>query len=246
MLSSFFAATVRHRRIVLVVETVLAAVFVVVESRTRAFTWIVFPWLIVAAMVCLVLVIVVQKSQRPAGLTVRPDGSSFDTPVSPLTIFLFTGYVGIAMVNTTSLVRSLGEGEEWWQLDAALIILYLVVLALWFRAGWDHVGVRLRRDGVLDRGPAGSLFVPWEAFDLHYPAWPADRGDRLRLNYEGPARVRGITRRRFVTGVNVDRWFLAGAIEHYVTHPKHRAAIGTEAEYRRLMQALASPAEQHA
>ncbi|PSK64187.1 hypothetical protein B0E53_03864 [Micromonospora sp. MH33] len=38
---------------------------------------------------------------------------------------------------------------------------------------------------------------------------------------------------------NVDAGFLAAAIRHYVCHPEHRAAIGSQAEYRRLLAELA-------
>ncbi|MET7468373.1 hypothetical protein ACFYON_12610 [Micromonospora sp. NPDC005686] len=32
---------------------------------------------------------------------------------------------------------------------------------------------------------------------------------------------------------------IAGAIRHYLTHPEHRAAIGTREEYARLRRTLA-------
>jgi hypothetical protein len=38
--------------------------------------------------------------------------------------------------------------------------------------------------------------------------------------------------------------FLAAAIQHYVDHPEHRAAIGTPAEYRRLFAELPGPHRQ--
>ncbi len=234
MLSGMIAATVHHRRPILVIESVLAAVLVGIEAWTRAFGLWLFLGVIALAGACLVLVMVVQRRHRPAFLTVRSAGPSFDTPVSPFPVLLFTVFAGMAAVNLTSAVRTLGEREELWELDAAILGLYLAALAISFHAAWDHIGVRLRPDGVLDRSPAGSLFVPWEAFDLAYPAWPADRSDRLLLNYEGRARRRGIvvTGRRAMSGANVDRRFLARAIHHYVNHPEDRAAIGAETGYR--------------
>jgi hypothetical protein len=196
--------------------------------------------------VCLVLFLVWQRSHRPAFLTVRPDGPSFDTPISSFTVYFFTAFLGMSMVNVTTIVRNLGERAELWQLDAAILVFYLAAVAICFRAAWDHLGVRLRPDGVLHRGPLGSLFVPWASFDVEYPAWPVDNSDRLRLEYQGPARVRGIVERRSMTVINVDRGFLARTIQHYVAHPEDRAAIGTDAGYSRLMQALASPATHQA
>ncbi|MCG5439409.1 hypothetical protein [Micromonospora foliorum] len=37
---------------------------------------------------------------------------------------------------------------------------------------------------------------------------------------------------------NVDARFLAAVIGHYVAHPEHRAAIGSQTEYERLRAAL--------
>ena len=37
---------------------------------------------------------------------------------------------------------------------------------------------------------------------------------------------------------NIDVGFLAAVIGHYVAHPEHRAAIGSQAEYERLRAAL--------
>ena len=246
MLSSFFAATVRHRRIILVVEAVLAVLYVIVQVTTRALGWFAYPSLLAFALVLLGLFLATYKRHRPAVLTVRPERPSFDTPVSPFTVYFFTGFAGIWMVNVTSIVRNISEREELWQLDAAILVLYVVAAAIWFRAGWGHVGVRLRPDGVIDHNAVGSLFVPWEAFDRAYPAWPAEKGDRLLVNYEGRARRRGVvmTGRRVMTGYNVDRWFLARTIQHYVVHPEDRASIGTDAGYARLTQALTAPAEQ--
>jgi hypothetical protein len=52
-------------------------------------------------------------------------------------------------------------------------------------------------------------------------------------------RRRGVVLARQLLSIdNVAAWFIADAIRHYATHPEHRAAIGTEAEYGRLLDAI--------
>ncbi|MFG2106163.1 hypothetical protein [Micromonospora chersina] len=101
-------------------------------------------------------------------------------------------------------------------------------------------------------GEAGSLVGSVKSHDL--PLWdavvvafcgrplrPAARTKILALTYARPELVR---RRGLVLGHqllsidNVAGWFIADAIRHYVTHPERRAAIGTEAEYGRLLHAI--------
>jgi hypothetical protein len=65
--------------------------------------------------------------------------------------------------------------------------------------------------------------------------------------YRNPdlVRRRGLPRgRKARTVTNVDLWFLSRAIHHYVTQPAFRAAIGTDTEYRRLLQSLQVTPEQ--
>jgi hypothetical protein len=60
------------------------------------------------------------------------------------------------------------------------------------------------------------------------------------LAYARPelVRRRGVVpgRRLGIDGVHA--WFIADVIRHYVDHPQHRAAIGEQAEYQRLWQAV--------
>lgn len=50
----------------------------------------------------------------------------------------------------------------------------------------------------------------------------------------------GVDRRLLSIG-NVHPWFIADAIRYYATYPEHRAAIGTQAEYERLVATLNGP-----
>ncbi len=238
MLSRVFAATVRHRRPLLAVAVGLAVAYVVVDAGSGASL---FPWLAGSAAACLVLGLVAYTSFRPAGLTVRGDVPAFDTPASPAPVYLCLTFLALGASNVAEAVEAVTGREEGWRLDLVVAVGYVVVVALWLRNAWGGVGVRLRPDGVLDRHILGSLFVPWEALTLDRPAWPADGKDQVLLNYRRPdlVRRRGIgPGARRLSGANVDRHFLALAVQHYVAHPQRRHAIGTDAEHRRLMEAL--------
>jgi hypothetical protein len=105
---------------------------------------------------------------------------------------------------------------------------------------WNRFEVWLRPDGLLQRSPLGTLFVPWEAFARDAPAVPLGLSV-VALAYEQPGLVRKTGLRplgdRVESGTGAA--YLARAIHHYVTHPGHRPAIGTEEEFHRLTAALA-------
>ncbi|GAA1653032.1 hypothetical protein GCM10009679_67870 [Saccharothrix algeriensis] len=65
--------------------------------------------------------------------------------------------------------------------------------------------------------------------------WPrAGRGVQLTLiGPNGRQRIEMIPR-----GFDLDYPFLTEAIRHYIAHPEHRAAIGTDAELVRLISAV--------
>jgi hypothetical protein len=126
-----------------------------------------------------------------------------------------------------------------------LIGVLVVVSAVYTVALWRGVlGVQLRPDGLVARGPFGTLTVPWDALAPGYPlpARPAATG--LTVAYARPELVgrRGLIRRQRIPVDHVDPLFLGSAIAYYVSHPQHRPAIGTEAEYERLRHTLPGPA----
>ena len=238
MLSKIFAATVRHRRPILIVEVVGAVVVVAVDRSD----WRPFLWMAGLGTLGLVLGLLALSRYRPAVLSVRADVPAFDTPVSPAPVYFFTAYLGIAVNNLSNSIESVSEHDDVWLLDVAVAALFVAVVVACFRAAWVGIGVRLRPDGLLDRGLLGSLFVPWDGFRREYPAWPTRRGQQVRLSYQGESRRRGLvpTGRRILNASNVDRDFLTRVIKHYVVHPEHRPAIGTAAEYDRLTQGSSS------
>ena len=244
MLNAIFTATVRHRRLIVAVEIALVSAFVITDATTDRLGWTVPPILAVCGILAILLAVVAGPRYRPAALVARPDVPSFDVPIGPAGVYFFTGYLGIFSLSLSSLIGNIVDRETLWQLDIALAALFVAVLILWFRAAWGLTGVRLRPDGVLDRGLTGSLFVPWTAFTGDQPVWPTTSFGQLKINYQSHARVRGfvLTGRHTITAQSVDPWYLTRAIHHYVVHPDRRATIGTEPESRHLEQAIAPQA----
>ncbi|WP_319463276.1 hypothetical protein [Micromonospora sp. RTP1Z1] len=83
--------------------------------------------------------------------------------------------------------------------------------------------------------------MPWAALAPDGPPRPELKANTLKLSYARPELVRrrgpGWRLDRFPVG-RIHPWFLSDVIRHYVAHPEHRSAIGTETEYHRLLGAL--------
>jgi hypothetical protein len=112
------------------------------------------------------------------------------------------------------------------------LVATMVALLRDIRGGGD---LELRPGGLSLPGPLGRIELPWEEV-------PSGRLKRHRDGDPLVLRVRrrsgSLFRRRRVT-VHFDRYavapaLLTGAIRHYLDHPEHRAAIGTDEEYVRL------------
>jgi hypothetical protein len=109
-------------------------------------------------------------------------------------------------------------------------VLPLLLLPLvWYRV-LGPFGPVLRPDGLLDRQPSGSVFVPWEAGPA---AVPTTTGVKLRLTRPELVRRRGF-RPGSTIRTGADRGFTAWAINLYATRPEYRRTIGTEEGLRLL------------
>ncbi len=115
----------------------------------------------------------------------------------------------------------LSEGFDRFQI--AVVVLLLLLVPLQWYSVLGPFGVFLGPDGVRDRQPFGSIFVPWEAVPA---AEPTSSGVKLRIVH--PELV---MRRGFRPGTTVrtgaDRGFTAWAINLYAARPDYRRAIGT-------------------
>ncbi|MET7970872.1 hypothetical protein [Micromonospora sp. NPDC005305] len=124
-------------------------------------------------------------------------------------------------------------------LDVAFAVSWLVLVALLVVEAWRGHGVQLRPHGIRQSSVLGSLTVPWKALPAARVRPRADRPSVLRMAFAKPllVRRRGIPwSRNALRTDNVDTGFLATAIRHYVCHPEHRPAIGSEADGRLLVE----------
>ena len=237
MIDKLSAATVRHRHVVLALGLLLVGVNTAAPGSVSG----VGQRLLILSSLAALLLAVVVMGVRPAYFVVRPQVPAFATPGPAWTVFFALGYLGPASTHIGALVRSTRQGTLS-TFDVVFDVLWVVLAALVVTWAWRGQGVRLHPSGVRQTWALGSLTVPWEA--LLPPQIPpaADRRPWFPMRIMEPhlVRRRGIPRSRRASRTdNVDPGFLAAVIGHYVAHPEHRAAIGTQAEYERLRAALA-------
>lgn len=248
VLSATFAASVRHRRLILVTALALCAALSLLTPWDRE-----LPWHLLAAtlatfllsplaILLAVLTLLASRQPRPATLLVDSSRHAFAAPAGPAQVYLTLMLIFIGTEQANILPRT--DHHRWLQtLVVPLDVLFLTALGLHIAAAWRGLGLQLRPQGLRYRGPAGSLTVPWEALAPGYPLRAALTGPTLALTYVRPDLVqrRGLVPSGKLRIDTVHAWFIADAIRHYVAHAEHRAAIGTQAEYRRLLQALTEP-----
>ncbi|MET8359718.1 hypothetical protein [Micromonospora sp. NPDC005171] len=235
MIDRLSAATVRHRHVVLAVGLLLGCVTAAAPGSPTGGTRLLF----LLSLVALVLAVVVM-GVRPAYFVVQPQIPAFSTPGPAWTVFFAMGYLGPASACLGALVRSIRQ-DTLSTFDLVFDLLWLVLAVLVMTRAWRGHEVRLHPSGVRQTWALGSLTVPWEA--LLAPPIPSatDRRPWLPMRITDPQLVRryGVPRsRRALRTDIVDPGFLAAVIGHYVTHPEHRAAIGSHAEYERLRAEL--------
>ncbi|MFG3302911.1 hypothetical protein [Micromonospora chersina] len=239
MIGKVFAAMARHRRGVLVLSVPLAVGNAATTGFAPSLGQLLFLPLVVLALVLLVLALL-SLQNRPAYFVVQPQIPAFGTPVSAWKVCLAVCFLLPASAEIGALIRS-SKQDNLWTADSILDISWLLLVALLLAEAWRGYGVQLRPHGVQQSWILGSLTVPWEALPVAQMTLPADRAGALWLAYAEPqlVRRRGIPWRRHALRTdNVDPGFLAAAIHHYVCHPDHRAAIGRQEEYQRLLAEL--------
>jgi hypothetical protein len=230
VLSKIFAVVARWRRFILVAALV-AAVALGLAGRARggpAFR----PWPSIASLACAGLLIIAMLARRePPTLDSRPGAiavAGYPAQVFPATGFTLLGGI---LAGEGILIR--GDGP----FDIVMTSLFVLAMVLIWSLAWGRSEVLLRPDGVLDRGPIGSMFVPWEALDPGSPA-VAVHANYVALRYRQPelVRRRGLrpARRRMEAGG--DTILLARLIHHYVTSPEDREAIGAPEQFQRALR----------
>jgi hypothetical protein len=237
-------AMTRHRRVVLAVALAAAAGYPVrrwfAPPGDRALDDLLFVGLLAALVISLVLLIVTSLAERPAVFIVQPEEPSFNTPPSFPEVATALLLTLAASRQVGSLVVSIKSHDPLLD-NAVLAVIWIAGSFLLVVGAWRGMGVHLRPEGLRWRQPTGSISVPWEALAPGYPLRPAIRAGTLALTYARPELVRRrglVLSQRLLRIDTVHAWFIADAIRHYVTHPECRAAMGTEAEYRRLLHTM--------
>lgn len=144
------------------------------------------------------------------------------------------------------------QPEDVWISGAVLVLIGLAAVVLsipiaeLIRGGGR---VTLTPHGLVVVGLYGTRTVPWEAISagprLRQSAWKTNSigiGRPDLVSTTGLARAKA--RPAYIPLPNnpaVQPAFLAAAIHHYLNHPEHRPAIGTQSELDRLRAALGAP-----
>lgn len=236
MIDKLAAAIVRHRHVVLTLGLLLVGLNAAVPGPASVVGQ---RLLILISLSALILAIVVM-GVRPAYFVVQPQIPAFATPGPAWTVLFALGYLGPASTHVDALLRSTRQGTLS-TFDVVFDVLWMVLAALLVAWAWRGHGVRLHPSGVRQTWALGSVTVPWEALLAPQIPSAADRRLWLGMRIAEPqlVRRRGIPQSRRATGRdNIDAGFLAAVIGHYLVHPEHRAAIGSQAEYERLRAAL--------
>ncbi|SCG72383.1 hypothetical protein GA0070613_5069 [Micromonospora inositola] len=172
--------------------------------------------------------IVASSARRPA--TFLPHPGAFAAPPHGGTL-LSTGMLTVITVQSWVWAAERahrGLGPDRLQIAVAALLLLLLPLA-WYGA-LGRFGMILRPDGILDRQPLGSIFVPWEAAPT---ARPARHGVKLGLAHPELLVRRGI-RPGTMIATGADPAFTARAINMYTARPDYRPTIGTHDGLRHL------------
>lgn len=236
-----FTAVSRWRLPILIAGLLLAVGLGVLGESSDAAIWgPAFGGSFGVALAWMALSLLATYRYHPAVLLARPRVPAFAPRPSPAWVFTSLFLLQLGGFSLADNVQDVRNGEELWALTVAPTGLWIALMIFHGYLSWRGTGVELRPDGVYDRQPLGSLFVPWDALVRAYPA-VAENAQHVALYYERPGliRRRGLRPGPNLPAVGVDAGFLARAIGEYVAHPEHRAAIGTEAELRRLSAAIA-------
>ncbi|WP_262285839.1 hypothetical protein [Micromonospora sp. MA102] len=242
-MSAFQAAVVRQRRTVLAIALAISVGYPLVlwfAGSDHKIVDVLVIGLLVGSLILLALLGYALPDERPAVFVVRPEVSSFSTPSSSVAVWGAVALALAASAQISSVVRPIWT-HNLRPLDAVLPVLVSALAGRQMVLAWCGFLVHLRPEGLWWRTLAGSVRVPWEALAPGYPQRPALYADTLTLTYARPDLVRRrglVLRPRRLPIKTVDAWFISDAIWYYLAHPEHRAAIGTEAEYRRLLDVL--------
>ncbi|MFI7597460.1 hypothetical protein [Actinoplanes sp. NPDC049681] len=239
MIGIISVATVRHRHRILLLGALMACGNALAVSFAPSVAQHLFLPLL-AIVFAWVTMAILSLRIRPARFVLAPQVRGFLTPAAAWPVYLALSCLVPLSVQLGALMRA-GRQEDLWWPEPIFDSPWLIIVALLVVEAWRGHGAQLRPEGVRQSYALGSLVIPWEAAPIAYLAPRTKRPMTLRLGYAEPQLVRRIgfpLSRHALRTDNVDATFLSAAIQHYVDHPEHRTAIGTQEEYRRLLAEL--------
>jgi hypothetical protein len=224
----------RYRRVVLTVGVTAAAVYLVAHMRSSTFRDQ-EPAIFAVAVAFFMLALAASAVPRPRTLLVRPQVPAFITWPRAGDVYASLGQLALSTALASIYLRDSAEGHP--SVDLRLAMILPVITLIGVAATWRSTGIELRPDGLRDVGVLGVLVVPWDALPVVALPRPADRPTALSVRYAHPALVRrrGLVGSKRLNVSNIDPVLAAKIIQYYTTRPEHRAAIGTPAEYERLL-----------
>ncbi|GLI03767.1 hypothetical protein [Phytohabitans aurantiacus] len=240
MIAGFLAFAGRQRRAILAVGVVLSASYLLVHAWAPSLGRRAFPALAAICLSLLALGLAATIRRRPAAFVIQPGLPAFSASPQPASLIMALALLTLGTAMTGIAIRY-GEPNAFldqllaWSLAAATLLHVVLV--------WRDQGVQLRPDGLWQHGFTGWLVIPWDASPTVPTLPPSPGAISVRLRFGRPDLVRrhGLpVYRRSLRTQDVDPGFITAAIRYYVAHPEHRPAIGTRAEYERLMPQLTS------
>lgn len=236
MITRFLAAAGRHRRVILVVALALSAGYLLVQVWVPPLGQRTFPAMAAASATFLMLGVVASAAARPKAFLVHHSVPAFNAPPQPTLLFWALAYFPIATGMVGNVIRD--WSSEPFLPDQLLELAFPALLAVVTVIAWRDTSVQLRPDGVWQRGITGWLVVPWDAVPTVPALPPAPTARTVLLKYGRPELVPlhglHVHRQRLRTD-DIDPRFVCAAIRYYLDHPQHRPAIGTQAEYDRVV-----------
>ncbi|MGC4893385.1 hypothetical protein [Micromonospora sp. DT31] len=234
-------ATLDRQRIGVAVAIVVGWLAAVVDMRAEeAGGPLVLVTLVPLAVLLVAAVRDLRRRPSTAELRVDEHERAFFAPPRATVNFLtiLTGFVLYRAIVTVA-----GSGRNGW--DWGLAAFFLAFAVVFTALGWFRVPVvALTSEGITHGRHEQRWFVPWAALDPQRPVGWRSGNRTISLPVARPDLVRagrGVGRGSTTVAVReVDAapGVIVGAIRHYLTHPEHRAAIGTREEYARLRGVL--------